>query len=126
MIQIDTDVKVSPAVAADASGSQLVKLNGAHSLRTAATLRASLLQALAGQGPLAIDLTDIEEADVGTLQALIATERSATEAGRELRFVAAADSPMGKLLVATGVFTAGASEFTAGTAQWTFEKGIWA
>lgn len=124
MIQSDTDGKVSPAVSAGGSGAYLVKLNGAHSLRTAATLRASLLQALEGDGPIEIDLNGIEEADIGTLQVLIAAERSAVTERRTLRFAAASGSAMGKLLVAAGAFAASAPELSPDAPTWTFEKGI--
>jgi hypothetical protein len=124
MIQSDTDGTVNPTVAVGGSGSRLVKLNGAHSLRTAATLRASLLQALEGDGPIEVDLNGIEDADIGTLQVLIAAERSAVSEGRTLRFAAEGGSAMGKLLVASGAFAASAHELAPDAPTWTFEKGI--
>lgn len=123
MIHNDTDAGASLAAVANGADVQLVTLSGNHSLRTAATLRASLLQALEGSGPLAIDLSGIEEADIGTLQVLVAAERSARAAGRPIRFIAGPETAVGKLLVASGIRPVGGDmEGVAG--GWTFEQGI--
>lgn len=111
------------AAVANGADEQLVAITGHQSLRTAATLRASLLQALEGSGPLTIDLTAIEEADIGTLQVLVAAENSARAAGRPIRFLAGPETAIGKLLAASGMAPVGADDGRAG-GGWTFEKGI--
>lgn len=123
MTQSDTVGDLDSAVVASGSSSHMVKLTGVHSLRTAATLRESLLQALEGQGPIAIDLNDIDDADVGTLQVLVAAQRSALAAGRALRFTASAGSPTGRLLIAVGAFSAESPELASDATGWVFQRG---
>lgn len=123
MTQSDTVGEVVSAATASGSGSPVVKLTGVHSLRTAATLRGSLLQALEGQGPIVIDLNEIDDADVGTLQVLIAAERSARVAGRDLSFTVSAGSPTGRLLIAVGAVAAESPRLASDTTGWAFQRG---
>jgi len=123
MIQSDTVGKSARATEEAGSRAQLVKLGGSQSLRTAAALRGSLLQALEGQGTIAVDLDDIDDADVATLQVLIAAERSAREAGRQLRFISAADSAIGRLLLTVGWPATETFTLVSDGAEPNFQKG---
>lgn len=126
MIQSDTNgIAVSPSISAG-TPPQRIHFSGVQSLRTVATLRATLLQALESERPLEVDLSDIDDADIGVLQLLIAAERSAFESGRTLHFYVKADTAMGRLLVSSGALGDRSVDLCDGATPWNFQQGVFA
>jgi anti-anti-sigma regulatory factor len=71
----------SPAPASASSG---VKLGPALTLASAGAVKEALQAALAGQGPINLDASAVDEVDLAGLQLICATHRVAARDGREL------------------------------------------
>jgi anti-anti-sigma regulatory factor len=65
-------------------------LTGALTISAAADVRAQLLQALAGEGALELDTTQVTDVDAAGLQLLLAACKSASQAGIPVQFPAQA------------------------------------
>ena len=63
-------------------------LDGEMTIYRAAELRGLLLNALAGEGPLELDLADVTEMDTSGVQLLLAARKFAAAAGRDLTLAA--------------------------------------
>jgi anti-anti-sigma regulatory factor len=75
---------------------------GAHSLRTAPDLREKILQAFAVNETLTVDAGEAESVDIGTIQVLLAAQKSAEAGGKTLCITASLDSPAVAFMMKTG------------------------
>ena len=80
----------------------VITLEGVQTLGTAAGLRSTILQAIADRRTLTIDAGTADTVDIGTLQVLIAAQKSAAAQGQSLSILADANSPVVKMMRATG------------------------
>jgi anti-anti-sigma regulatory factor len=64
---------------------EALRLSGAVTIREGDALRNDLLARLKPGGRVDVDLTEVEEADLGIIQVLLAAEISAAKAGAGLR-----------------------------------------
>ena len=83
--------KMGKASAAPASTSYSeVKLGPALTLANAGEVKEALQAALAGDGKISVDATDVAEVDLAGLQLVCATYRAAARAGREVEIASCA------------------------------------
>lgn len=69
----------------DRDGARCLRLQGELTIYAAATVKAALLDALAGTAELDVDLAEVTEIDTAGVQLLVAAKREALEAGTTLR-----------------------------------------
>ena len=76
------------------AGKPALVITGELTIFTAATLKQTLLDAIAQGGPdeIDIDLSDVSEIDSAGLQLMVMTKREAAAAGKNVRFVRHSDA----------------------------------
>lgn len=124
MIQTETQGAVPISAPDFPDLAQAVSLSGIQNIRTAGQTRSSLLQALEGESALRIDLSAIEEADVGLLQVLIAMQHSAHLNSRAVEFVGAPEGVVRQLMEDAGALPANSGSATPDPNAWVFSEGI--
>lgn len=85
----------------------LVKISGDAGLRAAQDIAGSLREALAGHDRVAIATEAITNADITTIQLLLAARRQAQASGKSVSLAAPPTGVLRELLIATGCLDAG-------------------
>lgn len=99
-----------------------LRLSGDLSLRNISELHRRLTEALAEHQAIDLDTREVESADTGTLQLLVAAAKTAAATGRTLGLAADAASPMGRALVRAGFFTEAGRPLVATLSSWTITR----
>ena len=97
-------------------------LSGDLSLRNISELHQRLQRALSEHQAIAIDTTDVESVDAGTLQLLVSAAKTAAAAGRALNLAADAATPMGRALIRAGFFTEAGRPLVPTLSSWTITR----
>ena len=99
-----------------------LRLSGDLSLRNISELHRRLTEALAKHQAIDLDTREVESADTGMLQLLVAAAKAAAATGRTLSLAADAASPMGRALVRAGFFTEAGRPLVATLSSWTITR----
>lgn len=91
------------------SGATALEFSGSATIRQAAEAHARLTSALAGDGPLALDVSGVTAADLAFVQLIESARLSFAEAGRDLTLVAPAGGALRDVLERGGLL-AGADD----------------
>lgn len=81
----------------------VVTRSGTLDLRSAGELRETLLAAMSGGRPVALDATEVTSVDAGIVQVLLAAQRSADQSGRRFSVIAGPKSALPDALSRLGI-----------------------
>ncbi|MGV3491976.1 MAG: STAS domain-containing protein [Devosia sp.] len=94
-------------------------LSGDLSLRTISELHADLQRAVSENASVTLDTTGVESIDTAAIQLLVSAARTVEAAGGALALTAGADTPVGRALIAAGLFAADGTARAKTLSHWT-------
>ena len=93
-------------------------MTGIYSLSSAVSFREMIVQRLAAGQPLSIDAGAAESIDIGSLQVLIAAQRSADAKGQDLRIIAPEGTAISRLVRSAGFLHPDGQSVIPEVAKW--------
>ena len=101
----------------------LVEISGDAGLRAAQEVASALREALAGHQHIAIAIDAVGNADITTIQLLLAARKLALASGKSLHLVAPPSGVLRELLIQTGFLDAEGAPLTPEGEFWTQARG---